>query len=67
MCCREIQELENTRRMHDEAALFLSCEARALPKTITVNKLLIRQCRADQALVGHAILNHRRNCPQCNG
>jgi hypothetical protein len=63
MGCHEMRTLEQTHKLHREAAMFLGCDQTTRAATI---KLLIRKCRADQARAGHAILTHRRNCLTCN-
>jgi hypothetical protein len=65
MSCREMRRLEEAQKMHGEAALYLSCEAAGLRKTIATNKMLARLCRADQARAVHAIAIHRYDCPTC--
>ena len=64
MRCRELALLQDMDKLHHEAALFLDCEATALPKAVTY-KLLLRECRADQARTRSEMRVHRRNCPRC--
>jgi integrase len=40
MCCQEMTKLEDTRKKHREAELFLSAEAMTPAKAITTHKLL---------------------------
>ena len=66
MRCQKLRELEDARKMHSEAALFLrGHDAAALPAKSTTHRLMIRECRADQARLGRAILVHQRHCPYC--
>ena len=65
MCCQEMTKLEDTRKKHREAELFLSAEAMTPAKAITTHKLLARACRADQARTSYAIAMHLLNCRSC--
>jgi hypothetical protein len=52
--CQKLRELEDARKMHSEAALFLrGHDAAALPAKSTTHRLLI--------------LLHQRHCPYCRG
>ena len=62
-----MSRLEDARKLHGEAALYLSCEAVGPRKALSANKLLARLCRADQARAGQAIVIHRRDCTTCKG
>jgi hypothetical protein len=66
MPCQELKKLEDKRRMHREASLFLGDgAAMAPPRTIITHNLLIKTCRGDQARVSHSISIHRRDCVHC--
>lgn len=68
MRCHQLSQLEEARKMHSEAALFLrGHDAAMLSTKSTTHKAMIRECRADQARLGRAILIHQRDCPNCKG
>jgi hypothetical protein len=68
MCCQKLKQLEDARKMHSEAAVFLrGHDPAALTAKSTTHRLMIRECRADQARLGRAILLHQRDCPHCTG
>ncbi len=68
MRCHKLSQLEDARKMHSEAVSFLRCHHAAVLSTkSSTHKVMIRECRADQARLGRAILIHQRDCPNCQG
>jgi hypothetical protein len=66
MPCEEMKKLEEAQRLHREAELFLTCgQATSGPTAATTQRLLLKECRADQARTSRAMRMHRRVCADC--
>ena len=68
MPCTELVELENIWKKRYERANYIQAGGWfAVPETRHSNALTIRQSRAKQAQAAHAMIQHQRQCPVCNG
>ena len=65
MPCAEMKELEATWKRHLEATTYRECSQATDLSMAKTQKLLLRECHADQARAAYLMLTHRRNCSVC--
>lgn len=65
MRCQRLNQLEDERKTHSEAVLFLSHHRPMAASKAVTHKLVLKEYRADEARLGRAIVIHQRHCPDC--